>query len=137
MAAFHRFSHGHHDLVLAVDYNFYGNRMVTASSDHRLKVWDLKDDHWVVTDVWRAHDAEITDVGYDCASSSIFLAEHTRSNGTVHSLDKYWPASVKMDCFVSGKKTSPRVLTLAVVSRRSTSNLQQAESRTCHLTSRI
>jgi len=61
--SFHRFSHGHQDLVLAVDYNFYGNRMVTASSDHKLKVWDRKDDGWTVTDVWTAHDAEITEVG--------------------------------------------------------------------------
>ena len=63
--AYHRFNHGHQDLVLAVDYNYYGNRMVTASSDHRLKVWDLKDDQWTVVDVWRAHDAEITDVGHN------------------------------------------------------------------------
>lgn len=60
--AFQRFSHGHQDLVLAVDYNFYGTRMVTASSDHRLKVWDRKDEGWTVTDVWTGHDAEITDV---------------------------------------------------------------------------
>ncbi|KAI4732836.1 WD40 repeat-like protein [Aureobasidium sp. EXF-12298] len=57
--------HGHHDLVLAVDYNFYGTRMVTASSDHRLKVWDRKDDGWTVTDVWKAHDAEVTDVKWN------------------------------------------------------------------------
>jgi WD40 repeat protein len=62
--SFHHFSHGHHDLVLAVDYNFYGTRMVTASSDHRLKVWDKKDDGWTVTDVWKAHDAEVTDVSH-------------------------------------------------------------------------
>ena len=60
--AFQRISHGHQDLVLAVDYNFYGTRMVTASSDHQLKVWDRKDEGWSVVDVWTAHDAEITDV---------------------------------------------------------------------------
>jgi len=63
--AFHRFSHGHQDLVLAIDYNFYGTRMVTASSDHKLKVWDRKDDVWEVTDVWTAHDAEVTDVKWN------------------------------------------------------------------------
>lgn len=62
---FHRFSHGHQDLVLAVDYNFYGTRMVTASSDHRLKVWDRKDDNWTVVDVWKAHDAEVVDVKWN------------------------------------------------------------------------
>lgn len=63
---FHRFNHGHQDLVLAVDYNFYGTRMVTASSDHRLKVWDRKDEGWILTDAWKAHDAEVTDVSPSC-----------------------------------------------------------------------
>ena len=82
--SFHHFSHGHHDLVLAVDYNFYGTRMVTASSDHRLKVWDRKDDGWTVTDVWKAHDAEVTDVSQFCGIGpmSVFLTLN-RSNGMV------------------------------------------------------
>lgn len=54
--------HGHQDLVLAAAYNFYGNRLVTASSDHKLKVWDKKGDDWKLVDSWKAHDAEITDV---------------------------------------------------------------------------
>ncbi|KAG8631366.1 hypothetical protein KVT40_000506 [Elsinoe batatas] len=62
---FHRFKHGHQDLVLAVDYNFYGTRVVTASSDHKLKVWDRKDDGWNEVDTWTAHDAEITDVKWN------------------------------------------------------------------------
>lgn len=63
--SFQTFDHGHQDLVLAVDFDFYGTRMVTASSDHRLKVWDKEDDHWAVTDTWRAHDAEIVDVKFN------------------------------------------------------------------------
>lgn len=59
---FQAFSHGHNDLVLAVDFNYYGTRMVTASSDHRLKVWDRKDESWSLIDTWRGHDAEIVDV---------------------------------------------------------------------------
>jgi nucleoporin SEH1 len=64
---FHRFSHGHQDLVLAISYNFYGTRMATASSDHRVKVWDRDDKtgQWTVTDVWTAHDAEVTDVKWN------------------------------------------------------------------------
>ncbi|KAF2395702.1 WD40 repeat-like protein [Trichodelitschia bisporula] len=57
--------HGHSDLVLAVDFNYYGSRMVTASSDQRLKVWDRKDDVWNIVDSWRAHDAEIVDVKWN------------------------------------------------------------------------
>lgn len=60
--SFQTFAHGHQDLVLAVDFNYFGTRMVTASSDHRLKVWDRKDDAWTLIDSWKAHDAEITDV---------------------------------------------------------------------------
>lgn len=66
---FTTFSHGHQDLVLAVDFNYFGTRMVTASSDHRLKVWDKKDESWSLVESWKAHDAEITDVS---ASKCIF-----------------------------------------------------------------
>lgn len=48
--------------MLAVDFNYFGTRMVTASSDHRLKVWDKKDDSWNLVESWKAHDAEIVDV---------------------------------------------------------------------------
>lgn len=54
--------HGHSDIVLAVDFDFYGDRMVTASSDHKLRVWDRKGDDWGLLDTWKAHDAEIVDV---------------------------------------------------------------------------
>jgi nucleoporin SEH1 len=62
---FSTFEHRHHDLVLAVDFNFYGNRMVTASSDHRLKVWDKREENWILIDTWRAHDAEVVDVKWN------------------------------------------------------------------------
>lgn len=61
---FTTFSHGHQDLVLAVDFNYFGTRMLTASSDHRLKVWDKKDEAWSLVESWKAHDAEITDVSF-------------------------------------------------------------------------
>ncbi|XP_014553078.1 hypothetical protein COCVIDRAFT_108601 [Bipolaris victoriae FI3] len=63
--SFQTFSHGHQDLVLAVDFNYFGTRMVTASSDHRLKVWDKKDDSWTLVESWKAHDAEIVDVKWN------------------------------------------------------------------------
>lgn len=56
------FDSGHRDLVTVTKFNFYGNRIVTASSDHRMKVWDQKDSGWQLVDTWRAHDAEIRDV---------------------------------------------------------------------------
>ncbi|KAI4668114.1 uncharacterized protein J4E78_001936 [Alternaria triticimaculans] len=63
--SFQTFSHGHQDLVLAVDFNYFGTRMVTASSDHRVKVWDKKDDSWTLVESWKAHDAEIVDVKWN------------------------------------------------------------------------
>ena len=62
MSGFADFDAGHRDLVSVTKFNFYGNRIVTASSDHRMKVWDQKDGEWQLTDTWRAHDAEIRDV---------------------------------------------------------------------------
>lgn len=60
--SFADFDAGHRDLVSVTKFNFYGNRIVTASSDHRMKVWDQKEGQWQLTDTWRAHDAEIRDV---------------------------------------------------------------------------
>lgn len=62
MSGFADFDAGHRDLVTVTKFNFYGNRIVTASSDHRMKVWDQKDGEWQLIDTWRAHDAEIRDV---------------------------------------------------------------------------
>ena len=78
-SGFHRFSHGHQDLVLAISYNFYGTRMATASSDHRIKVWDRNEStgQWTITDVWTAHNAEVTDVKWN----GPFVGEHIGSIG--------------------------------------------------------
>lgn len=74
---FKRVPHGHHDLILATNYNLYGNRRVTASSDHRLRVWDRDDksEQWTVTDTWTAHAAEITDVRWN----GPYIGEHLAS----------------------------------------------------------
>lgn len=62
MSGFADFDAGHRDLVSVTRFNFYGNRILTASTDHRMKVWDQKDGEWRLVDTWRAHDAEIRDV---------------------------------------------------------------------------
>jgi nucleoporin SEH1 len=77
---FQTFSHGHQDLVLAVDFNYFGTRMVTASSDHRLKVWDKKDDAWSLVESWKAHDAEIVDVSTASILSSAATQTRTRAH---------------------------------------------------------
>lgn len=76
---FHRFSHGHQDLLLSVSYNFYGTRMASASADHKVKVWDRNEQtgQWIVTDVWTAHDAEVTSVVWN----GPFVGEHLGTIG--------------------------------------------------------
>lgn len=76
---FHRLSPGHQDLALAMDYNLYGTRVATASSDHRLKVWDRNENSglWNVVDTWIAHDAEVTDVKWN----GPYVGEHLGSIG--------------------------------------------------------
>ncbi|KAJ6172325.1 hypothetical protein N7470_001392 [Penicillium chermesinum] len=71
------FDAGHRDLVAVTKFNFYGNRIVTASSDHRMKVWDLSEGQWQLTDTWRAHDAEIRDASWN----GPFTGQHIGSVG--------------------------------------------------------
>jgi hypothetical protein len=66
------FAHGHHDIVQAMHYNFQDTRMLTASSDHHIKVWNRKGEKgWELLDTWRGHDAEIMDVSKPCSVSCL------------------------------------------------------------------
>ena len=58
------FNAGHQDLVTNISYNLFGSRMVTASSDHRMKAWDLnkRSKKFDLVDTWKAHDAEVFEV---------------------------------------------------------------------------
>ncbi|CAI7615743.1 unnamed protein product [Penicillium glandicola] len=88
-AGFADFDAGHRDLVTVTRFNFYGNRIVTASSDHRMKVWDLKDGKWQLIDTWRAHDAEIRDATWN----GPFTGQHIGSVGEDMKL-KIWQEDV-------------------------------------------
>ncbi|KAG2184628.1 hypothetical protein INT43_000541 [Umbelopsis isabellina] len=62
-----RFDTDHEDLIHDVSYNYYGKRLVTCSSDQRLKVWDFNETgngvaKWEVNDSWKAHDCSILKV---------------------------------------------------------------------------
>lgn len=67
MTSFADFPSGHQDAVTVTRFNFYGNRILTASSDHHVKVWDQdpKSSEWTLTDTWRAHDAEVRDAAWN------------------------------------------------------------------------
>ncbi|KXL44639.1 hypothetical protein M433DRAFT_69364 [Acidomyces richmondensis BFW] len=97
---FHRFAHGHHDLVLATSYNLYGTRAATASSDHRVRVWDCneKTNQWTVTDVWSAHDAEVTDIKWN----GPYVGEHIGTIGE-DGLLRIWQEDVH-EAMNSGKR---------------------------------
>ncbi|KMP06609.1 nucleoporin seh1 [Coccidioides immitis H538.4] len=71
------FEIGHRDQVNVIKFNFYGNRILTASSDHRVKVWDQNEAGWELIDTWRAHDAEI----YDAAWNGPFTGQHIGTVG--------------------------------------------------------
>ncbi|KAL4903649.1 hypothetical protein BDW74DRAFT_37236 [Aspergillus multicolor] len=88
-ADFSDFDSGHRDLVTVTKFNFYGNRIVTASSDHRMKVWDQKDGEWQLLDTWRAHDAEILDAAWN----GPFTGQHLGSVGEDMKL-KIWQEDV-------------------------------------------
>lgn len=92
-SSFHKFAHGHQDLLLAISYNYYGTHMATASSDHRVRVWERDDAHltsgtltpggasgangWHVLDSWVAHDGEVTDIAW----AGPYVGEHLGTIG--------------------------------------------------------
>jgi nucleoporin SEH1 len=54
----------HEDFIHDISYNFYGKRLVTCSSDQKLKVWDYNENSdgsgkWELNDTWKAHDSSI------------------------------------------------------------------------------
>ncbi|CAO3700248.1 unnamed protein product [Rhizopus stolonifer] len=63
MSSLTKFDTGHEDLIHDVSYDFYGKRLVTCSSDQRLKVWDFVEHEdtstWELSDSWKAHDSSI------------------------------------------------------------------------------
>ncbi|KAI0224714.1 epoxide hydrolase, soluble (sEH), partial [Massospora cicadina] len=56
-----RFNTNHDDLVHGLTYDFYGKRLVSCSSDQKLKVWEYHDTKgsWELVEGWKAHEASI------------------------------------------------------------------------------
>ncbi|KAJ3289991.1 epoxide hydrolase, soluble (sEH) [Borealophlyctis nickersoniae] len=59
-----QFDSKHDDLIHDIAYDFYGKRIVTCSSDQKLKVWDLDEatGEWKINDSWKGHDCSILKV---------------------------------------------------------------------------
>ena len=53
------------DLVLAIDYNVSGTRLVTGSADHKIQVFDVNErGKLCLIDRWTAHNASISAVSH-------------------------------------------------------------------------
>lgn len=51
----------HEDAIHDVAYDYYGRRIASCSSDHKIKVWDKNPEtgEWVCTAEWKAHPAPV------------------------------------------------------------------------------
>jgi len=57
---FRRFSTHHEDIIHDLEYDYYGKRIATCSSDHKIKVWDLDGQNkWQCSSEWKAHAGSI------------------------------------------------------------------------------
>lgn len=59
---FQGLAHNSNDVVLTAHFNDHGTRLVTGSADHRIRVFDLEESKWTLTDLWRGHNGAILDV---------------------------------------------------------------------------
>ncbi|KAH6573306.1 hypothetical protein BASA50_007895 [Batrachochytrium salamandrivorans] len=54
------FDAGHDDLIHDIVYDYYGTKLITVSSDQRIKVWETDEGGaWVLNDAWKAHDSSV------------------------------------------------------------------------------
>ncbi len=64
-SGFQSFENAAADIVLAAAHNSSGTRIALAAADHKLRVYNIKQDNsWILFDQWRGHDAEILDVSF-------------------------------------------------------------------------
>ena len=64
MTQVEQFDAAHGDKVVALHVNFDGSRILTASVDHRIKVWmrDSDTGELRLLDMFKAHDGDVKDV---------------------------------------------------------------------------
>ncbi|TPX47525.1 hypothetical protein SeLEV6574_g02597 [Synchytrium endobioticum] len=61
-----KFNAQHEDLIHDIAYDYYGKRLATCSSDHRIKIWDYDEaqEHWVFSDSIKEHEASVLKVSW-------------------------------------------------------------------------
>lgn len=79
------FEPGHADRVTVLHINYTSSRILTASADHRIKVWerDSETGHQTLTDTWTAHDADIRDVRPGFTPHGFLKLTGGRQNGCI------------------------------------------------------
>lgn len=65
-------SHANKEVIITAHFNTPGTRLVTGSADHRLRVFDEKDDDWNLIEEWRGHNAEVTEVIFRSSFLSLY-----------------------------------------------------------------
>ncbi|KAJ1344008.1 hypothetical protein BSLG_001148 [Batrachochytrium salamandrivorans] len=104
------FDAGHDDLIHDIVYDYYGTKLITVSSDQRIKVWETDEGGaWVLNDAWKAHDSSVVKASWahpefgqvfaSCSfdrtiKSSVMVVEDgqselllLRSRGSVHDIE--------------------------------------------------
>jgi len=73
MAHVEEFDPGHSDRVAVLNINYDGSRILTASIDHRVKVWnrDRETGERILVDTFTAHDADVRDVSGTSIPSTV------------------------------------------------------------------
>ncbi|KAJ1986509.1 epoxide hydrolase, soluble (sEH) [Dimargaris cristalligena] len=69
MAQLVRFDPNHDDLIADMEFDIYGNRLCTVSSDHTIKVWQRctganTSGQWQLMSSWKGHDSSLTKVSW-------------------------------------------------------------------------
>ena len=83
MAKTTSFDPSHSDRVTTVHVNFNGTKILTASIDHRIKVWsrEPRTGERTLLDTFTAHDADIRDVSH-LRAFAFCSQERPRANGS-------------------------------------------------------
>lgn len=64
---FQSFENAATDVVLSMNFDCSGTRVVLCSADHKLRVYNVDEtNEWTLIDQWRGHNAEILDASLLC-----------------------------------------------------------------------
>ncbi|OMJ21008.1 Nucleoporin SEH1 [Smittium culicis] len=73
----------HQDLIHDIEYNYYGTRIATCSSDKKIKVydWNSETNSWELNDQWRAHNSAVVCISWSHPEYGEILASSSLDRG--------------------------------------------------------